>query len=181
MKTKFLMPTGDLVERDFPQFKTPFNHDTNFESDRTALYCKDESLTKQEFAHETDINVILERFTRTGEPPPMPVPEDFIDTTHRATFLQISQELADANALFYKLPARIRNACANNVGLWADQVVQATARGDGDRLNELGLALTEKQAARLPPQPEPQPGVKETPDPKAGQKTGQKASNEATS
>lgn len=148
MKTKFTMPDGEIIEKDFPQWKTPYNHDRDFESERTALYCNDPSLTKQEFKEETDINVILKRFTRTGELPPMPVPEDFIDITARANYFEMQQRIANANAIFYQLDPEIRAQHLNSPAKWADQVVAAVAAGDGDRLNELGVAIEDRKAAK---------------------------------
>lgn len=155
VKQKFLMPDGELVEKDMPQWKTPWNHDTNFESDRTALFCKEPSLTKQEFKDECDINVILERFLKTGEPPAMTLPEDFADISERRTYMEIAEQFAEARSLFYGLPAGTRESCNNDPAFWADQVVKAMDKRDGDRLNELGVAIPERMAAKLPPQPEP--------------------------
>lgn len=142
------MPDGEVLTKDFPVWKTPYNHDTNWESDRTALYCKDASLTKQEFVEDSDINVILERFTKTGEPPPTVLPEDFADMTTKRTYLDIQEQLAAANRLFYEQPAEIRNAAQNNVAIWADQVMRAMQNRDGDRLNQLGVALEERDQAK---------------------------------
>lgn len=149
MKQKFQMPTGETVEKDMPQWKTPWNHDTNFESDRTALYCDDESLAKQEFKDECDINIILKRFTRTGEAPPIVLPEHFADLTTRTSYYELSTKIAQANELFYELPAEKRATFLNDPNRWADAVVQATEAGNADRLEALGVDLTaEMRSAR---------------------------------
>lgn len=133
------MPDGSIVENITPMFKTPWNHDTNFESERTGLYCNDPSLTKQEFKEETDINVILERFMRTGEPPPMPLPEHFTDISGRQSYYEMQTKLATANESFYLLPANQRAEFQNDPTRWADAVVAAVDAGDRERLKELGI------------------------------------------
>lgn len=144
MKTKLLMPTGDTITADMPEFKTPHNHDTRLESQRTAIYFRDPSLTKQEFVEETDINVILERFMKTGQPPPLTLPEHFLDVTNRSTYYDFAQAAAEANHLFYMLPAKQRAEFLNDPTRWADAVVQAVEAGDKDTLRNLGIAVNEK-------------------------------------
>jgi len=151
MKQKFTMPTGDIVEKEMPMWKTPYNHDTNFESDRTALYCADPSLTKQEFKDEADINVILERFMRTREAPPITTPEDFTDLTGRTTYYDMASRVAEANKLFYELPATKRYIFQNDPTRWADAVVQATEAGDRDAMIELGLDVPPAPPTPLQP------------------------------
>lgn len=141
MKHKFLMPTGETVEKEMPAFKTPHNYDTNFESERTALYCMDESMTKQEFKEETDINVILQRFMRTGEPPPITLPEHFGDLTTRLTYYEAASAMAEANKLFYLLPAGKRAEHLNDPNRWADAIMVALEKGDRATLIANGIEV----------------------------------------
>jgi len=152
---QYTMPDGEIVEREVPLWKTPFNHDTNFESERTGLFCKDPSLTKQEFKEESDINVILERFQRGGDLPPPVLPEHFTDLSERPTYFDIQSRLAQANTAFYQLNAKIRSEHLNDPARWADAVVAATNAQDGDALLRLGLTLeAEKpQTAKEPRSP----------------------------
>lgn len=154
MKQKFTMPDGEIIEKEWPHWKTPNNHDTNFESDRTGLYCADPSLTKQEFKEEADINNIINRFLRTGEPPPMPLPEHFMDLTGRTTYFDMQQQIATANEAFYKLNATQRAEHLNDPQRWADAVVKAVEKGDRQQIRHLGLDA---------PEPEPKPPTVEPP------------------
>lgn len=130
-------------------FKTPFNHDTNAESDRTGLACADPSLTKQEFKEDADINNIIARFQQTNELPPIPLPEHFMDIRNRQTYLQVQEHMAEANAIFYKLPAQLRAEHLNDPARWADAVVKAVEAGDLEKARKLGID-----------EPEPKPFVK---------------------
>jgi hypothetical protein len=149
MKMKFQMPDGEIIDKEWPVWKTPYNHDTNFESDRTATYCKDPSLTKQEFVDDADINNILERFAKTGEPPPLALPEHFADVTKRQSYFDMASQLADANKMFYTLPPDIRAEHQNDPTRWADAVTRAAARGDGDTLETLGIDTSAERAEAL--------------------------------
>lgn len=154
MKQKFIMPTGEVREQDMPNWKTPYNHDRDFESERTALYTPEPSKTKQEFKEECDINTILTRFLKTGEPPPLVLPEHFADLSGRTTYYDIATKTAEANELFYLLPATKRAEFQNDPARWADAVVEAIDNGDRDLLPELGIQV---------PTPKPQEAQKPTP------------------
>ncbi|QCQ84641.1 internal scaffolding protein [Blackfly microvirus SF02] len=146
-KQQHKMPDGEIQYKDIPQWKTPNNHDTNFESDRTALYCNDISLTQQQFKEEADINNIINKFLQGGMPPPPVLPEHFADLSEKLTYLDVETKLAEANAIFYGLPAEIRSESNNSPSIWADKVSKAVEKRDGDKLNELGVALPERIAA----------------------------------
>lgn len=161
MKQNYTMPDGETVEKDMPQWKTPWNHDTNFESDRTALYCNDRTLTKQEFKDETDINNIINRFLKTGEPPAMAIPEHFVDATTQLTYLEMQERLAEANANFYQLPPNIRAEYLNSPERWADAAMKALEQADGERLRKMGIDINFQQ--QKPPEPQQKPPEPSTP------------------
>lgn len=141
MKQKFAMPSGELVEKDMPIFKTPYNHDTNFESDRTGLYCTEPSLTKQEFKDECDINVILARYAQTDMVPPTVLPEHFRDFTNRTSYFEMSERVADAKAAFYTLDADVRAEYQNDPARWADSVVDKLQKRKFEALREMGIDI----------------------------------------
>lgn len=172
MKAKILMPAGELVEGEIPAWKTPYNHNTRLESARVALYCQDESLTKQEFKDETDINVILQRFMKTGEPPPMPLPEHFTDVTGRTSYFEMASKVATAQESFYLLPAAKRAEYQNDPTRWADAVVAAVDAGDRDALAGLGIdvpqAPTPEATRKAQEPPKPTPAGEGSPAPGSG-------------
>lgn len=149
MKQEFKMPDGEIVNLDFPQWKTPYNHDTNFESDRTAHFSNELSKTKQEFVQEADINTIMNRVLKLGEVPPIVMPEHFLDLTTRKTHFEMQEAIAETNAMFYTLPANIREKHLNDPARWADAVVNATNARDGAALDELGIDTTAERKAAL--------------------------------
>lgn len=157
------MPDGEIIKGELPVWKTPYNHDTTLESRRTALYCADESLTKQEFVAETDINVILERFMKTGEPPPMALPEHFLSINRNQTWFELQSHLAEANAMFYTLPPALRAEHLNDPARWADAVVKAVERDSVEDLRALGIDA--KERPKEPKPGDPLPGGTPAPGP----------------
>lgn len=135
------------------KFKTPFNHNTDDESLASALTCKDASLTQQQFKDETDINVILERFTRGQDLPPVPLPEHFMDVSGKKSYFEMRSMVANAEATFYMLEADIRGQYLNNPERWADAVMTAINKGDRAKLREMGLDVPD--AAPAAPQAAP--------------------------
>lgn len=101
-----------------PKFQTLFDREPSAQEGVTFV---DASLTHQEFKDEADINVLLARFEKTGSfynplnPPggERRMPE-FIDCTSVPEFLDAQKLVADANAQFSTLPARVRDLCNNN-------------------------------------------------------------------
>lgn len=150
-KQKFEMPDGEIIEKDMPIWKTPWNHDTDFESRRTGSFNKEPSLTKQEFKEETNIQFLLERFMKGGEPPPIVLPEHFLDATQQPTYYEMQSRIADANSNFYKLDASMRSRFLNDPALWADAVVTAVNEGDKEFLEECGIELKPQEAATATP------------------------------
>lgn len=160
------MPDGELVTHEMPDWKTPWNHDRDFESRRTATYTPEESLTKQEFKDDADINNILDRFMRTGQPPDIVLPEHFADTTTSTSYFEMASRVADANETFYLLPAAKRAEFLNDPTRWADEVVRQLHLGNTKKLADLGITATEKPPETT--QDDPLSGS--TPDPKAVRK-----------
>ncbi|QCQ84987.1 internal scaffolding protein [Blackfly microvirus SF02] len=142
--------TGEILETGV--FKTPFNHNTNVESDRVSLKCEDKSLAIQSAKDECDINVILERFMKSGQPPPFALPEHFGDYSQVHNQFEARSKIAEANAIFYKLDADTRTEFQNDPARWEETVLAALARGDAERLQAIGIDI---QAAPVPPVPEP--------------------------
>lgn len=163
--------TGEVLAAEVvvaPLFwKTPYNHDTNEESKRTGLVCNDESLTKQEFKEDADINVIIQRFLKQGEGPPIVLPEHFQNLTGRTNYFEMHSRIAEANHAFYQLNPGIRAQFQNDPQIWADNVIEAIDEGDVKWLQEHGIDATLAPPAGkptvTPPGDTPAPGPQEGP------------------
>lgn len=113
-------------------------YDADAVSDESALVCPEESLTHQEFAEESDINVIIDRFG-IGENP-IEAQEwvtnvDIADAPN--TYMDVMNQLNQARDQFMSLPAKVRSQFDNDPGRFVDFVSDPN---NGDELVRLGLA-----------------------------------------
>lgn len=113
-------------------------YDADAVSDESALVCPEESLTHQEFAEESDINVIIDRFG-IGENP-IEAQEwvtnvDIADAPN--TYMDVMNQLNEARDQFMSLPAKVRSQFDNDPGRFVDFVSDPN---NGDELVRLGLA-----------------------------------------
>ena len=93
--------------------------DANVLSDVTGLRCDDESLTHQEFAEESDINTIIDRFG-IGENPIEPMQwKTNVDITNAPdTYMGVMNELIEARDQFMSLPAKVRSQFDNDPAMF---------------------------------------------------------------
>lgn len=151
--------THEVIAREPPFFKTPYNHDTDVEARSTALTCMDPSKTQQQFAKESDINVILAKFLKTGE----------LSTTGPAKYGDQEDALLDlqdrivtqyeVDQAWSSLSAEVRNTL-KNPATFASYVEHCLEVGDLAPLEALGLAQKRDQPEEVSPAP---PEVKTPP------------------
>lgn len=97
-----------------PFFKTPYNHDTNAESDRHGLLCPEATRTQQHFKDECDINILFARYLETGEMPQVLNGLSYGDFTGIFDFQTAMNAVRTAEGVFQQLPARIKNRFDND-------------------------------------------------------------------
>ena len=88
-----------------------------------ALYCDDESLTQQQFEHESNISNIMKKYRETGfyvDPQDCVRKPLFGDFTNSMEFLQAQLAIANVKAHFETLPAHLRALFQNNPALYLD-------------------------------------------------------------
>lgn len=117
-----------------PFVRNPYNYDRNAAGDESGLKCEDESLTKQSFAEEADINTIVKRFHLTGELPQgvgAPTYEDFegIFDFHSAM-----NAIARARESFDMLPPLVRARFENSPEAFVDFCSKEENRAEAERL-----------------------------------------------
>jgi len=88
--------------------RTPYNYDMSKVSDETGLLCSDPSLTQQQFAEESDINNIVDRFMKTGHiPTPTSMPQ-YADYEGIFDFQSAMNVVRQADENFMRMDAKIR-------------------------------------------------------------------------
>jgi len=119
-----------------PFVRSPYNYDRDLVSDETGLFCAEPTLAQQNFREETDINYIVDTFTRTGTLPNQPLPAQFGDFTGVHDFHSALNSVHAARDAFMTLPAAVRTRFANDPG----QLIDFISRPDNyDEAVKLGL------------------------------------------
>jgi len=142
---------GEIV--DIPDFKTPYNHDTDAESDRYALTCLDETRTQQHQKDEADINEIVRRFGVTGHLPLIEMPPLLGEFEDTFDFLSAMNTLAAAKHSFAQLAPEIRASFNNDPHAFVAYCDAAVEAGDLDQLRKWNLAVPEPQPETAPKAP----------------------------
>lgn len=124
------------------------------------------SLTRQEFADECDINVIMARYEKTGQLPANNAEPMYVDFTSVPTNLMDTMRFMDeAQAAFMTLPAKVRKEFDNDPAMFVDFA------GDPENLDQMrawGLAPTpEAKPADASASSSPPGGAGASPAPQA--------------
>lgn len=147
-----------------PFVRSAYNYDRDQASNESGLKCEDESLAKQSFLEDSDINVIVKRFGLTGEMPTglrMPTYGDFDQVTD---FHSAMNAVVMANETFDQLPAEVRAKFQNDPGQFVDFCLDENNLAEARKMG-LVQAETVQQAAQLAV-PIPTPPPEETTAPK---------------
>jgi len=100
------------------------------------------SMTRQEFALESDINTLMSRFEKSGVPPlGTGIPPRYLDLTDVPDFQAAMQLMIDAEEAFMALPAKVRREFDNDPGKF---VAFAEREENLPRMREWGLAAPEE-------------------------------------
>lgn len=115
------------------------------------IFFTEPSRTRQEFVEDCDINVILDRFQKTGvlehEAKYAGRYGDFLD--YPQSLMEAENQVIEANAMFMTLPAKIREAFDNSPQEFLECVDAAEHDPEARKfLRELGLM---KEAFAPPP------------------------------
>lgn len=165
---------GVIYKTFTPFFKSPYNHDTDAESNRLAQTNKDPSLCQQHQAEEADINTIVKNFGVTGKLPLVDIEPIYGDFENAEDFHTMKNRLAETTSMFYKLPAGMRASFNNDPGSWLENVHEQIAAGNLDAVKTMGVDI-EKIARTVTPTEPPgsgtavtPPGGSSTPEPPKG-------------
>nr|AVQ10281.1 minor capsid protein [Gokushovirinae environmental samples] len=97
-----------------PFVRNPYNYDVNQASDDSGIECKDPSLAQQQFAEESDINYIANRYGLTGEMPQVLSLPAYSDFEGIFDFQTAQNQVVIAKQQFMQLPAKLRTRFNND-------------------------------------------------------------------
>lgn len=110
--TMFRQPYDDSYDSSF--YVTPVGYELDSDPDKQMQNALEASATEQAHARETDINVILARYSQTGVLPQSSATPFYGDLTDLPSFLDAQIIVATANESFAQLPSEVRERFAND-------------------------------------------------------------------
>ena len=140
-----------LANDNVPFVRSPYNYDPDVVSLETGLKCEDPSRTSQAFVQESDINWIVENFTRSPDAlasnTRTPQFGDFTDlpTDYHSALNQVR----NADAMFMGLPANVRSRFGNDPGKLLEFLSD-----DSNREEAISLGFVAAVEQDLSPAPE---------------------------
>lgn len=145
-----LVPRHDLHSdqyvRELP-FATVYNHNRARSKDFATVNTM-ESMTQQSDAHDTDINVIVKKFTGGTLPVQLGQPL-YGDFTEVDDYRGMVEKINAADAAFKEIPAEIRARFMNDPAKFIEFLQD---ENNIDEARKMGLVMPEP-----PPKPEPEP------------------------
>lgn len=87
---------------------------------RVQTPCEGKSLTQGEFAKELDVNYLIEKHVRTGQPFPTATPDMFADVSDAATFQQAQDAIVRARNAWMSVPAKTRRYFGDNINTFLE-------------------------------------------------------------
>lgn len=120
------------------KFLTGYEPDKELEAHslRAGFKCVGDSLTVQADARDADINVIMERYARTGQVPPLPRLPSYGDFDGIADYRTAIHAVREAEDLFMRLPAKVRSRFDNDPAQFVDF---CSSDANREELADLGL------------------------------------------
>jgi len=97
-----------------PFVRSAYNYDTNAASDEAGLSCPEPTLAQQQFAEESDINYIAERYGLTGEMPQVLELPRYGNFEGIFDFQSAQNAVVLAKQQFMTLPAKVRSRFDND-------------------------------------------------------------------
>lgn len=145
------------------------NYDAEENSNQGALECHDEHRTQQQFAEESDINFIADRFGLTDNPIPEgfivqeggPVPQ-FMNYEGIFNFQTAQNQVTAARQAFMALPAKVRTRFSNDPQEYLDFFNDPNNMEEAIRL---GIATRRQDAPQSPQGDAGAKGLGESPTP----------------
>jgi len=128
--------------------RTAYNYDTNAASNASGLVCEEPTRTQQHHKEECDINVILERFGKTGQLPINAISGTYGDFSGVHDYHTALNTLIAAESEFDALPAKIRAKFANEP---ANLIEFLNDPKNKNEAIELGLVKSISPTANLTP------------------------------
>jgi phage internal scaffolding protein len=135
------MKTKDLPAA--PVFiRTQFNYDHNAASNASGLVCEEPTRTQQHHREECDINVILERFGKTGQLPVNAISGTYGDFSGVHDYHTALNAIIASESEFAALPAQIRNRFQNDPSNLIEFLDDPRNKAEAESLGLINISST---------------------------------------
>ncbi len=135
------MKTKDLPAA--PVFiRTQFNYDHNAASNASGLVCEEPTRAQQHHRDECDINVILERFGKTGHLPVNAISGTYGDFSGVHDYHTALNAIIASESEFAALPAQIRNRFQNDPSNLIEFLDDPRNKAEAESLGLLNISST---------------------------------------
>lgn len=118
------------------EFRKHFDYDVEAASREAVVLNIDPSMTVQEMSEDADINVVMERFGRTGVMPSTVVLPTYDDFSNVVDYQSALNALIDAGQKFMELPAQLRAKFDNDPQKYLEF---CSDEKNADEMEKLGL------------------------------------------
>lgn len=139
------------------KFRNPYNYDTDVESFKSGLDCSnDPSRAQQHMRDETDINILVKTYARTGTIPGADIPATHFEFDEIFDYQEAMNRVIEANRMFGALPSQLRARFQNDPAQLLSFVHDDRNREEAMRLG-LVSASPAAEPANTPVPAEPAP------------------------
>ena len=122
--------------------RTQYNYDHDAASNASGLVCEEPTRAQQHHKDECDINVILERFGKTGQVPVNTISGTYGDFSGVHDYHTAMNALIAAESEFAALPAQLRNKFANDPANLVQFLDNPDNRAEAEKLGLVNISST---------------------------------------
>jgi phage internal scaffolding protein len=130
------------MKKDNTFLRTQYNYDHNAASNASGLVCEEPTRAQQHHKDECDINVILERFGKTGQVPVNAISGTYGDFSGVHDYHTAMNALIAAESEFAALPAQLRNKFANDPANLVQFLDNPENRAEAEKLGLVNISST---------------------------------------
>jgi phage internal scaffolding protein len=120
--------------------RTQYNYDHDAASNASGLVCEEPTRAQQHHKDECDINIILERFGKTGQVPVNAISGTYGDFSGVHDYHTAMNALIAAESEFAALPAQIRNKFANDPSNLVQFLDDPQNRAEAEKLGLVNIS-----------------------------------------
>lgn len=145
----------NATKRKAPELRRQsLDYDTNAAGDESGISCPEPTLAQQQFAEESDINFIADRYGLSGEMPQVTNPPRYGDFSGIFDYQTAHNAVIAANAKFMEFPAKLRARFNND-----PQQLITFLENEDNRPEAEFLGLVPKRTQEPPQSPQGDPGA----------------------